>query len=924
MFIKRFLYISALCATATAGMAQTKQPLVWPKVKAETRPWTRWWWMGSAVDQKNIGMLLKKYQQAGFGGVEVTPIYGAVGFENRYVDFLSPKWMEMLKYTSSTAAKLGMGMDMNTGTGWPFGGPQIKTAEAATKLIVQTYKLNPGEIVKEAIRVNDPKQQGIAVLQALVAYDEKGNATDLMSKVDAAGNLNMQPVTSKTEVYAAFAGKTLQKVKRAAPGGEGFTLDHLSKPATDVYLARFANAYKAGKPSVRAYFNDSYEVYGASWSPTMFEEFKKDHGYDLRLHIKELDSKEESETVGRVKSDYRETMSNMLLHNFTQNWTNWAHGLKSITKNQSHGSPGNLLDLYGTVDIPEIETFGSSKFAIPGIRRDSADIRNVDPNPIMLKFAPSAAHVNGKPLVSSETFTWLTEHFKTSYSQCKPEVEQLFLAGVNHVFYHGTTYSPKDVKFPGWLFYASMNMVPDNSLWSHAAGLNGYITRVQSVLQAGKADNEVLMYWPVYDAWSHPKGLEMTLAIHDIDDWLMPTKFYKNALELQKNGYSIDFASDLALSKSAGSKAGVKTSASALYKTLVVPECTLMPNETLQSILKLAQQGATVIFQKLPEGVPGLADLEARRVKQKQILAALKFTDAGSGVKQAIVGFGKVLLSGDLDDALNYASIPAEKLVESGLKFIRRDVNGSKYYYLVNHTAKAIDTRIPLNGKFASVTIMDPQNGAYGLAASSSAQNKTMARVQLQAGEAMILLAGLQAKAALPKWKYLEKATGEIELKNPWNLQFIQGGPVIPTAKKLDKLKSWTDLGDNDAVNFSGTGVYTSTFTVPAKKSGEYVLDLGQVDESARVWINGKEVGILWSIPFKTRVGSFLKTGENTIKVEVDNLMANRIRYMDQNKMEWRKYHEINFVNINYKPFDASNWTPMPSGLIGSVKIVKY
>ncbi|MVN90920.1 glycoside hydrolase [Mucilaginibacter sp. HME9299] len=924
MLAKKFLFISAFCMAATAAAGQTKQPLIWPKVTAQTRPWTRWWWMGNAVDQKNIGMLLKKYQQAGFGGVEVTPIYGAIGYEGRYIDFLSPKWMDMLNYTAGTAATLGMGVDMNTGTGWPFGGPQIKTADAATKLIIQTYKLNPGEIVKEAIRVNDVKQQGIAVLQALVAYDEKGNATDLMSKVDAAGNLNMQPVTSKTEVFAAFAGKTLQKVKRAAPGGEGFTLNHLSKSATDVYLARFTNAYKGRQPKVRAYFNDSYEVYGASWSPELFDVFKKDHGYDLRMHIRELNSKEENETVGRVKSDYRETMSNMLLHNFTQNWTNWAHGLKSITKNQSHGSPGNLLDLYGTVDIPECETFGSSKFPIPGLRRDSADVRNVDPNPIMLKFASSAGHVNGKPLISSETFTWLTEHFKTSYSQCKPEVEQIFLSGVNHVFYHGTTYSPDDIKFPGWLFYASMNMVPDNSLWSHAPGLNGYITRVQSVLQAGKADNEILMYWPIYDAWNHPKGLDMPMAIHDINEWLIPTAFYKNAVKLQKQGYSIDFASDLALMKSAGSQVGVKTSANALYKTLVVPECTMMPNETLQSILKLAQQGATVIFQKLPEDVPGLAKVDERRAQQKQILAALKFISAGSGVKQANVGAGKVLLADNLGNALAYANIPAEKLVESGLQFIRRNVGGNKYYYLVNHTAKAIDTRIPLNGTFSSVMMMDPQSSAYGLASSAAANGKTNVRVQLQSGEAMILFASTQPKTGISKWSYLEKATGEIELKNPWTLQFTQGGPIVPAAKKLDKVKSWTDLGDTDAVNFSGTGVYTSTFNVAAKITGQYVLDLGQVDESARVWINDKEVGILWSIPFKVRVGSYLKTGVNTIKIEVDNLMANRIRYMDQNKMEWRKYHEINFVNINYKSFDASNWTPMPSGLIGPVKIVKY
>jgi len=923
MFIKRFIAISALCITASAAMAQSKQASVWPAAKMQTRPWTRWWWMGNAVDQKNIGNLLRKYQQAGFGGVEVTPIYGAIGYESRYIDYLSPKWMDMLNYTATTASQLGMGMDMNTGTGWPFGGPQIKTADAATKIIIQTYKLNPGDIIKEAIRVNDPKQRDVAVLQALVAYDDKGNVTNVMDKVDANGNFNMLPVTVKTEIYAAFAGKTLQKVKRAAPGGEGFTLDHLSKTATDTYLARFTNAYKSGRPNVRAYFNDSYEVYGASWSPGLFDAFQQDHGYDLRMHLRELTSANGDEMSGRVKSDYRETMSNMLLHNFTQNWTNWAHGLKSMTKNQSHGSPGNLLDLYGTVDIPECETFGSSKFNIPGLRRDSADVRNVDPDPNMLKFASSAGHVNSKPLISSETFTWLTEHFKTSYSQCKPEVEQIFLSGVNHVFYHGTTYSPEDVKFPGWLFYASMNMVPDNSLWSHATGLNGYITRVQSVLQSGRADNEVLMYWPIYDAWAHPKGMDMPLAIHDIKEWLTPTAFYKNANELQAKGYSLDFVSDLALSKSTGSKAGVKTSANANYKVLVIPECTLMPVETLRQILKLAAGGATVVFQKLPDDVPGLANLEARRAELKQALATLKFANTG-GVKQAVVGAGKVMLSGNLDDALTAVNIQGEELVKTGLKFIRRDMNGAKYYYLVNHTDKAVDTRIPLNGKYASVTIMDPQSGRYGLASTTAAAGKTNVRLQLQSGEAIILLAGLQAKTGVSAWKYLDKQTGEIALANPWNLTFTQGGPKLPSPKKLDKLISWTDLGDTTAVSFSGTGVYTSSFILPTKPPGEWVLDLGQVDESARVWINGKDAGILWSIPFKTRVGSLLKAGTNTIKIEVDNLMANRIRYMDQHKIEWRKYHEINFVNIDYKPFDASNWKPMPSGLLGPVKLVQY
>ena len=195
-----------------------------------------------------------------------------------------------------------------------------------------------------------------------------------------------------------------------------------------------------------------------------------------------------------------------MLNNFTKPWTNWAHGYQSLTKNQSHGSPGNLLDLYSAVDIPETETFGSSYFAIPGLRRDKGDIRNVNPDPMMSKFASSAANTTGKKLVSSETFTWLTEHFKTSFSQCKPEAEQLFLSGVNHIFYHGTTNSPADAVWPGWLFYASVQMNPTNSLWPQIDGLNNYIARCQSVLQAGKADNELLIYWPVYEVWNQAKG----------------------------------------------------------------------------------------------------------------------------------------------------------------------------------------------------------------------------------------------------------------------------------------------------------------------------------------------------------------------------------------------------------------------------------
>jgi len=925
--MKRSLFVLTLLAAVLSAEGQVVKPKLnpWPEIQQQMRPWTRWWWMGNAVDEKNLSTALSAYAAAGIGGVEITPIYGAKGYEDRYIDYLSPKWMGMLDFTIKKAASLGMGVDMNTGTGWPFGGPQVTTEFAAAKLIVQQYQIQKGESLKEAIEIKDSKQQKAgAKLQAVTAYTADGQVFNLTDKVDSKGQLNWHAPAADAEIYAVFSGRTLQQVKRAAPAGEGYTLDHLDKPSVNAYLKRFDQAFAGHSPGVRAFFNDSYEVYGATWTPTFLKEFKRLKGYDLSDHIKELISKDSlSQENGRLKSDYRETMSQLLLENFTQNWTNWAHQYKSITKNQSHGSPGNLLDLYAAVDISETETFGSSHFDIPGLRRDSADVRNVDPDPMMSKFASSAAHTTGKTLVSSETFTWLTEHFKTSFSQAKPEAEQLFLAGINHIFYHGTTFTPSDIKFPGWLFYASANMVPANSLWPQLKGMDSYFSRCQSLLQSGKSDNEILIYWPVYDAWSSPKGLDMPMKVHDVDVWLYPTEFYKQSMLLSKNGYSFDFASDHMLAAAKADKGQLVTSAMANpYRTLVVPTCKYMPLTTLKDILSLAHQGVTVIFQTLPEGVPGLSNLEKNNAEFKSLIAGLNLRSLSNGVQGLKWGEGEILVAGDVQQALSFKNIEGEQLSKSGLKFIRRKLDNGKYYFLVNHTAKTIDEWVPLNLNSSSVVLLDPQNGDYGQAQTQLRDGKTWVKVHMQPGETFFLQTG--DKKADKKWVYLSKPGKPIVLDQDWKLHFTQGGPSLPSDKQLDHLVSWTALNDTAATAFSGTGAYSRTFILPAKIRGEYVLGLGAVDETAHVWINGQDAGIVWSIPFQTRIGKFLKPGKNTIRIEVANLMANRIRDMDIKGIPWRNYHEINFVNINYKPFNAAGWKPVPSGLLGPVRITGY
>lgn len=919
MKIKNIICLSVICLAF--GNLSAQNP--WPPTTNTAQPWTRWWWMGNAVDEKGLDKQLTTLHKAGFGGVEIVPIYGAKGFENQYINYLSPEWMKMLQFTTNKAKSMSMGVDMAVGTGWPIGGPQVDEQDAATKMIVQTYTISPGEKFSEKIVLKDEKLKNLKTikLNIVTAYNEKNEAIVLTDKITSDGSLNWKPDSGKWTVYAVFTGKTLQKVKRAAPGGEGYTLDHFSPDATKDYLKTFDKAFGNSNYGVRSFFNDSYEVFNADWTPDFTNEFKKRRGYDLSPYIKYLVSDEDNEITTRIKSDYRETLSELILNNFADNFTSWAHSKNSKNTNQAHGSPGNLLDLYAAVDIPESETFGSTVFDIPGLRRDSADVQKSDiPDINMLKFASSAANVTGKPLISNETFTWLTEHFKTSWSQAKPEVEQVFLSGINHVFYHGTTYTPADVPFPGWLFYASVNFVPENSLWPHLKGLNSYIERTQSVLQSGKSDNEVLMYWPIYDQWANPKGKDMAFKVHNVEKWLQPTLFYQDLTKLSKMGYSLDMISDQMIGESTFQNQRIQTTdKGSSYQVLIIPELKYLPETTLNHILKLTENGASVVFQNEPKDIPGYFEVEKRRNELTSLWNKIPFQNQGETMKIATFGKGKIVLSSDVAKGLEYLKIEREKLTETGLKFVRRTFDGGKYYFIVNHTSKEINQFVPMNYIGKQTTIMNPENGDFGVA---EVQNN-LVKIQLKPGESLVLKTAENPDKSIPKWKYVEKTDSPIILSQPWQLSFKEGGPELPKSRNLKNLEPWTNFSEDPATqSFSGTGVYTTTLNLNKKDADDYLLKFDKLYESAKVIVNGQDAGIVWSIPFEINIGKYLKKGKNTIQIEVCNLMANRIRYMDQNKIQWRNYHEINFVNIDYKAFDASNWKVQPSGLDGQIQLI--
>lgn len=924
----------------------------WPALTLEARPWTRWWWLGSAVTEAGITRQMERFRDAGIGGVEISPIYGVEGEERRNILYLSPQWVKMLGHALSEGRRLGIGVDMILGSGWPFGGPWVGADDAAAKMVAEVFTVPASGRLETPIRnVAAPS----AKLLTLIARSEDGTQTlELTERVDKeTGRLDWTaPASSgKWLLDGVFLTGTRQKVKRAAPGGEGNVLDPFSGLATVRFLSRFDEPFAALPPGImpRSFFNDSYEVFGANATASLFPEFERRRGYDLRRHLPALLRGEgDPDTVRRVRSDYRLTMDELLRDDFTETWMRWARGKGAKARSQAHGSPGNLLDLYAAADIPETEIFGPATLDLIGqapLPGTPARLTKAEEEILICKMASSAAHVAGKPLCSSESFTWLGEHGRVPLAHVKSAADLLFTMGINHIFFHGTPYSPEDAAWPGWLFYASTHFGSTNSFWRDLHALNSYIARCQSFLQSGQPDSDVLLYFPYHDLLAQDNGTRERLhflTVHNTRTWLgenLPG-FTQSARRLWDRGYAFDFVSDRLLERAvtvADEDGGLKASGGgASYRVLLVAGCSLMPPETLERIAGLARRGATVlILGDLPADVPGLSHLEARRERLNTLREVVAMGQVPSpSVRLANVGKGLFLFGNDLESLLTAAGVRRESLTDSGIGFIRRrNDSGGRDYFLVNRSDRRIDGWVTLTGAGAarSVVCFDPMSGRRGAAKARAAEENgisvTQVYLQMEPGESRILRTLPVAAEGLAAWEYMGDAGEPYLLEGEWSVTFVEGGPDVPPPLTASAPASWTALpgADADARRaFSGTARYEITFDMPQSNGTKdgWLLDLGDVRHSARVRLNGAEVGTLIAPPFRLPIPAVtLKDKGNRLEVEVTNLMANRLADMDRRKVEWRKFF---FVNIEYKPFDASAWEALPSGLLGQVLLVPY
>ncbi len=847
--LKRHFIISFQAGFIILLLSCSKQgePLKFPVSDSASRPWTRWWWMGSSVTPEGITRHLEAFSEKGLGGVEIVPIYGEKGDESNFIPYLSNRWIEMLIHTLQEAKRLDLQVDLALGSGWPMGGPWVPERYAARKY------------------ASNNKPSGLP---------------------------------------------TGQRVKRAAPGVDGWVADPFSVEAIGNFLHRFDSLIRVIREMdlpLRAVFNDSYEVYGANWTLHFLEEFSKRRGYDLSVKFPELLDSLHPETDPSGWSDYHQTIHELLLEATGIFIKEWCDSLGILYRYQAHGSPANLLDCYSAAHIPETESFGSSRFTIPGLTFDpDYDIeRFAKPDPLIMKFASSPAHISGKKLVSAETGTWLGNHFKVSIAQVKPQVDELFLAGINHIFYHGIAYSPHEKPFPGRLFYASTNFGPTSALWAYLGDLNNYITNCQNLLQNTDSGNDLLVYYPVYDLWQKkgPSGNILMQDVHNPGNWLYGTSFGEVSRSLLDRGFTFDYVSDNQLDDINGKLLSLPES----YRVLLIPETVVIPLATIQNILSLSRERLKVIFMgPVPSQVPGHYSLSQRMDTLRTLMSRIQDSDITVTERKDLIGVLKAHGIHQLDFG------------QKGMYHIRKKHDHGSIYFISNTGDADFDQDLFMTDNFETAEFYDPVNESRGFAAIIKMKEGKKIRLQLPSGKSLFLITYESSVPGDP-WIYNDPDGVEQIMDSGWQLLFSD-----TLSLRLGNLVSWPLLPYPWAPFYSGSAIYKIKFSpLPEfQKKSRLILDLGKVCEMATVWINDRRIGKVWHFPYQLEVPASILKAENILTIEVSNLDANRIIKLDRDHIPWKNFYDINFVDITYQPFDASSWEPIPSGLLGPVRLI--
>ena len=872
----------------------------------------RWWWFGPAVTKSELEREMRLMKEGGIGGFEVQPVYPVVLDSEaagiKTLPFLSDEFIDALRFTAEKARELGLRFDLTLGSGWPFGGPTVAIDHAAGRLRYEHVKVDQNSRVAKVPSI----AAGEKLLAVFLARVEGSSfaANSFQELTDVSDDLVRLPSLGSGvhEVLFFISSRTGMQVKRPAVGAEGFVLDHMNRAATDSYLRTVGDRLMAAFGSNRPYaiFCDSLEVYNSDWSSDFLEEFKKRRGYDLKSHLPILVNDVGPQTKA-LRRDWGLTLTELLNERFLSPMQQWSKRNRTLFRIQDYGVPAATISSNAYADLPEGE--GPQWKVVRASR-----------------WASSASHIYGRPVTSSETWTWLhSPSFRATPLDVKAEADLHFLQGINQLIGHGWPYTAPGVEYPGWRFYAAGVFNEKNPWWIVMPDVAAYLQRVSYLMRQGNPLNDVAMYLPDDDAWAHitPGNTHLIEILREqIGNDLMPA--------VLESGYNLDFFDNESFKQVGRVDKDTLVLGSNRYRVVILPNVERIPLDTYQKLEEFVRGGGILIAtRRLPGEFPGFL---ATRQNHDQIIELSQRLFEGEAVRGNFVQDEKNELRTTLNRLLAPDVSFSPAIPELG--FIHRRTTDAEIYFVANtsNTPHKVKATFRIAG-------MKPElwNAFDGTVEPASIESQSTSGItlglELEPYGSRVIVFSRRTLAGSKTGAF--KAGEAIDLSSGWQVRFGDGQP-----KQEQELSSWTN--DEATRYFSGLAVYEKEFTVPESliqnsalvrldfgdgqpipsqplRSGMQAWFEGPIREAAVVYVNDKRAGSVWCPPYSLEIKDLLRPGMNRLRILVANTAMN---YMAGHSLP-----DYRLLNLRYgerfQAQDMDKIRPITSGLLGPIRLVQ-
>lgn len=720
------------------------------------------------------------------------------------------------------------------------------------------------------------------------AYNiDPSKVLDISAFMQVDGTLNWKVPSGNWVIERTGMSTTNTHNVPATPEATGLETDKLSKEHIkshfNAYIGQVLQRIPAeDRKTLKIVVADSYETGSQNWTDLLLQEFQEKFKYSAIPYIPVLQGK----VVGNTKLsdrflwDLRRLIADDAAYKYVGGLREISHrfGLTTWLENYGYfGFPGEFLQYGGQSD----EVAG--EFWLDG---RLGTLEN--------KAASSAAHIYGKTKVSAESFTSAGAAWRAYPAMIKARGDRFFTDGVNNTILHVYIHQPETVPKPGLSAWFGTEFNRGNTWFLDGDLFIKYLKRCNLMLQQGRYVADA--------AYFIGEDAPRLMGVKDP--------------ELPK-GYSFDYINAEVIMNRLSVQGGQLFLPNGIkYSILVLPKLETIRPELLAKIKELVSNGAVVLGPR-PNRSPSLQNYPEADRQVKAM--AEELWGKADGVKVRINHYGKgMVLSGmTMEEAFKLLEVlPDLKTAQKDpILFIHRELPGASIYFLSNQKSERVSFKAVFRTSGKLPELWDATNGTVRyLPDFRQIRKTTTVPMQLEANGSAFIIFRKDGKAGEKKSSNYPSAISVINFVGSWTAIFNAkfGGPKNPVL--FNELTDWSQSSNDSIRHYSGTAFYRNRFELKSpQKNRRYILDLGLVKNIAKVMVNGKDVGGVWTPPYRLDITQALKPGNNEIKIKIVNSWVNRLLGDSQLPVNQRK--------------TAALFGPDPkgglesSGLLGPVKI---